>query len=175
MNDERIVTDRMRYTKNTASSRLALLAILFNVLFFVSIYKSDVGTYYYTILIGASIIYNLVFMLAAFLASEGVKNYKRSFSWVLIVLGVLQLVRIFILPVKMHSTVMGDPIEQSVQILSMHVNVTMDNLVMGDWQFIRVCVYLIASALCLFRAAYVNLKKSSALAAHLANLESMQA
>ena len=35
--------------------------------------------------------------------------------------------------------------------------------------------YLIASALCLFRAAHVNLKKSSALAAHLANLETMQA
>ena len=86
MTDKSIATDRMRYTKNTASSRLALLAIVFNVFFFVSIYKSDVGTYYYTILIGASIIYNLVFMLAAFLASEGVKNYKRGYSWLLIAL-----------------------------------------------------------------------------------------
>ena len=89
MNDDRATAlDRMRYTKNTSSSRLALLAILFDVLFFVSIYKSDVGSYYYTILIGASIIYNLVFLLAAFLASEGVKIYKTSFSWLLIVLGI---------------------------------------------------------------------------------------
>ena len=32
--------DRMRFTKNTASSRLALLAIVLNVLFFISIYRS---------------------------------------------------------------------------------------------------------------------------------------
>lgn len=168
-------TDRMRYTKNTASSRMALLAIVFDVLFFVSIYKSDVGTYYYTILIGASIIYNLVFMLAAFLCSEGVKNYKKGYSWVLILLAVLQIARIFILPVKMHTAVNGAPIETSIQILSMHFNVTMDNLVMGDWQFIRVCFYLIASAFCLFRAAMINIRKSNALAAHLENLGLMQA
>ena len=49
-------TDRMRYTKNTASSRMALLAIVFDVLFFVSIYKSDVGTHYYTILDRKSVV-----------------------------------------------------------------------------------------------------------------------
>ena len=77
MNDDRSVQlDRMRYTKNTASSRLALLAIVFDVLFFISIYKSDVGAYYYTMTIGGSIIYNLIFLLAAFLCSEGVKKYQ---------------------------------------------------------------------------------------------------
>lgn len=167
--------DRMRYTKNTASSRLALLAIVFDVLFFISIYKSDVGTYYYTILIGASIIYNLIFMLATFLCSEGVKSYKKGYSWVLIALAALQIIRIFILPVRMHNTVNGSPIETTVQILSMHFNVTMDNLVMSDWQFIRVCFYLIASAFCLFRAAIINIRKSNALAAYLENLGLMQA
>ena len=59
MNEDKLIQrDRMRFTKNTLSSGLALLAILFNVLYFVSIYKSDVGTYYYSILVGASIIYN---------------------------------------------------------------------------------------------------------------------
>ena len=47
MNEDRFIQrDRMRFTKNTLSSGLALLAILFNVLYFVSIYKSDVGSYY---------------------------------------------------------------------------------------------------------------------------------
>ena len=36
--------DRMRYAKNALSSRLTYLAILFNVLYFVSIYESDVGS-----------------------------------------------------------------------------------------------------------------------------------
>ena len=64
--------DRMRFIKNKLPANLALLAILFDVLYFVSVYRSDVRDYYYTILIGASILYNLVFMLACFLSSEGI-------------------------------------------------------------------------------------------------------
>ena len=56
MDDRTIQRDRMRFIKNTASSSLAILGILFNVFYFVSIYQSDVGTYYYKILIGVSIV-----------------------------------------------------------------------------------------------------------------------
>lgn len=154
MTDDRTTQiDRMRFTKNTASSRLSLLAIVFDVLFFISIYKSDVGTYYYTILIGASIIYNLVFLLITFLCSEGVKNYKTVYSWVMIGLGIVQIIRIFILPADAHRTLVGGA------------------AVMGDGQFIRVVVYLAASAVCLFAGAAVNLKKSQALAKYTASLQ----
>ena len=154
MTDDRTTQlDRMRYTKNTASSRLALLAIVFDVLFFISIYKSDVGTYYYTILIGASIIYNLVFLLATFLCSEGVKNYKTSYSWVMIGLGLGQILRIFIMPADAHRTIVNGA------------------AVMGDAQFIRVVIYLVASAVCLFAGAVINLKKSQALANYTASLQ----
>jgi len=157
MSEERIIKlDRLRYTKNTASSRLTILAILFNVFFFVSIYKSDVGSYYYNILIGASILYNLCFMLAAFLASEGVKNYKQGHSWLLIVLGMIQAARIFILPMQAHSA--------TVKIKGAVVGV------MGDGQFVRVVIYLAVSAACLLAAAVINLKKSRALSAHIASL-----
>ena len=63
--------DRMRYTKNSLSSSLTYLAILFDVLYFVSIYESDVGNWYYNHVIGISVVYNLLFMLIAFLSSEG--------------------------------------------------------------------------------------------------------
>ena len=154
MNDDRsIKIDRMRYTKNSASSRLAILAILFDVFFFVSIYKSDVGSYYYTILIGASIIYNLVFLLATFLCSEGVKNYKPSFSFVMLGLALGQIIRIFIMPMDAHKTIInGAP-------------------VMGDGQFIRVIIYLALSAACLALGAVINLKKSRALANYTASLQ----
>ena len=85
---KQIQLDRMRYTKNTLSSRLTLLAIVFDVLYFVSIYSSDVGKWYYAMLIGASIVYNLLFMLLAFLSSEGVKNYHIGYSWLLLGLAV---------------------------------------------------------------------------------------
>ncbi len=154
MSEDRVTElDRMRYTKNTTSSRLALLAIVFDVLFFISLYKSDVGTYYYTILIGASIIYNLVFLLATFLCSEGVKNYQTSYSWAMIALGIGQIIRIFIIPLSAHQA-------------------TYNNApVMGDAQFIRMVIYLVASAACLFAGAVINVNKSRALSAHLASLQ----
>lgn len=156
MNEQSVRLDRMRYTKNTLSSRLAILAIVFDVLYFVSVYRINVD-YYYSLLMGASILYNLVFMLATFLASEGVKNYRRGFSWLLCALGLVQIARIFILPASAHAAV---------------VTVGGQELAaMGDAQFVRVVIYLTASAVCLFAAALVNFKKSRALQAHIAGLE----
>lgn len=162
MTEERIIKlDRLRYTKNTASSRLVYLAILLDVFFFVSIYKSDVGSYYYNILIGASILYNLIFMLAAFLASEGVKNYKKGYTWLLMALGAIQVARIFIIPVQAHAATI------TIKKVSYQV--------MENGQFIRVALYLALSALCLFAAAVINLQKSNALASHIASLEGQKA
>ena len=160
MNEQNIKVDRMRFTKNTQSSRLAILAIVFDVFYFVSIYKTNVD-FYYNILMGASILYNLVFMLATFLSSEGVKNYKPAFSYVLAVLGVIQIVRIFILPVKAHAT-------------TLTVSGT-EILAMSNGQFIRVVIYLVASAVCLCAAAVINMQKSRALSAHIAGLEAQKA
>ena len=56
MDDRQIRLDRMRYIKNTSSSRLCYLAILLDVLYFISIYKSDVASWYYQILVGGSIV-----------------------------------------------------------------------------------------------------------------------
>ncbi len=192
MNDDRIKVDRMRYTKNTTSSRLALLAILFNVLYFVSLYKLDLyepriatdGTglnnAYYTALLGGSIIYNLVFMLVAFLSSEGVKSYKKSYSKVMIVLAVLQIARIFILPAILHDTFLYErerrhTEEYEFRILNLVWTGTRKVTFMGDLQYIRVCFYMVASAVCLLFGARINSRKSSALEAHIANLESLQA
>ena len=154
MNEQAIRLDRMRFTKNTTSSRLALLAIVFDVLYFVSVYKTNMS-FYYAIIMGASILYNLIFMLAAFL------NYKQSYSYLLFALGVIQIVRIFILPAQAHSTV------ETVEGVEM--------LAMSDGQFVRVTIYLVASAVCLFAAGFVNLTKSRALAAHIAGLEGQKA
>ncbi len=157
MSESSVKLDRMRFTKNTTSSRLALLAIVFDVLLFISIYKSDVGTWYYTILIGASIIYNLVFLLTAFLASEGVKNYKRGYTWLLLALAAGQIIRIFIIPMQAH-------------------NAEVDGVrVMGDGQFIRVIIYLVISTACLLASAAINWKKSKELTAHVASLEATRA
>ncbi len=149
--------DRMRYTKNSLSANLALLAIVFDVLFFVSIYQSDPGKYYYNILIGASVLYNLIFMLLAFLSSEGVKNYKRTYSWMLIGLGAGQIARIFILPMQaFNATYVVKKVTVSV---------------MSREQFIYVVACLCISAVCCIASAIINLIRSRQLEKHIASLD----
>ena len=41
-----IKKDRMRFTKNTLSSTLSYIAILFNALYFINIYSTDVNSYF---------------------------------------------------------------------------------------------------------------------------------
>ena len=148
--------DRMRYAKNALSSRLTYLAILFNVLYFVSIYESDVGSWYYTISIGASIVYNLVFMLMTFLASEGVKNYKLGYAVLLLVAGALQVGRIFYLPMQAYqATVTIAKVTQPVMQMP---------------QLIWVVVCLGLSALCCIAAGVIGVYRSRSLAAYNASL-----
>ena len=138
--------DRMRFTKNTLSSTLCYLAILFNVFYFVSIYSSDVGNNYYIYTIGLSVVYNLLFLLFAFLCSEGVKNYNKIMSIVLIVLGVFQIGRIFYIPMKSHTTVISlDGVE---------------TVVMGDKQFAFVVIWLTLSAAACIASGVVGIIKT---------------
>ncbi len=150
MNDEQTIRlDRMRYAKNTFSANFALLAILFDVFFFISLYETDVGSYYYNILMGASIVYNLIFMLAAFLSSEGIKNYDIKYAYVMAVLGVIQVIRIFIYPIRAHAA----KVEVQGQTLSAMKN--------GQFLFLVAC--LLISAACLFVGAVVGISRSRSL------------
>ena len=160
MEDRQIRLDRMRFVKNTSSSRLCYLGILLNVLYFVSIYKSDVGSWYYQILVGGSIVYNLLFMLVVFLASEGVKNYQKGYSYLLFAVGALQAGRIFILPLQAHQAVVKAG--------------GVETVVMQDAQFIFVSACLAASAVCLICAGLINLHKSRALEAHAKAMNAQQ-
>lgn len=151
----------MRFIKNSLCSNLAILGILFDVFYFVSIYQSDVGAYYYNIQIGASVVYNLIFMLAVFLASEGVKNYKKNYSYLLAAIGVIQIVRIFVIPMQAHTTptIIGG----------------VETTVMGNGQFYAVVAFLVISAACLIASAVVNFIRCQELSAHLKELETQNA
>lgn len=156
-NDALIKKDRLRFTKNKLSSSLTLLAIVLNALYFVCIYKSDVGSYYYQYMIGISVVYNLLFMLIAFLSSEGVKSYKLNYSFVLMLLGLGQIIRIFILPMDAAQATVTLSGEEEV--------------VMGSGQFTRICVYLIGSAALCIAAGVIAFYKTRTLAAYQAELE----
>ena len=156
-----IKRDRMRYTKDTFSSGLVLLSIVFDVLYFVSIYQSDVGRYYYNWVIGASVVYNLLFLLIAFLASQGVKNRKSGYSLTLLIIGLMQIVRVFYLPAKAHAA---------------EVEIGAEKLqVMTDGQYSYVVICLIVSAVCCVAAAVSSYISNQQLAQHMRELEKQSA
>lgn len=160
-NDLFIKRDRMRYTKDSFSSGLVMLAIVFNVLYFVSIYQTDVGRYYYNWVIGASVVYNLLFLLIAFLASQGVKSRKSGYGLMLLVIGLLQIVRVFYLPAKAYAA--------EVEIGSEMVRV------MTDGQHTYVVICLVASAVCCVVAAVSSYISNQQLAQHMRELEKKSA
>lgn len=159
--EKRVQSDRMRYTKDTLASSLVLAAIVLDALYFVSVYQTDVGSYYYSWQIGASIIYNLIFMLAAFLASEGVKNRKSGYWAALIGLGLMQFVRIFYLPARAHSAI---------------VTVNGEDLAaMDEGQYTYVVICLAVSGICCLLAAVVNYVNNRRLALHMRSIENKTA
>lgn len=90
--------DILRYKKNRFASSFALLALVFNCLYFTILY-AICATDLYRVALGFSVIVNLLVLLAGFYASEGIKGYNKKFSIVLIVLAVVQIIRIFYYPV----------------------------------------------------------------------------
>lgn len=149
--------DRMRYTKDKLSANLILVAIVLDCLYFVSIYQSDVGSYYYTWAIGASVVYNLLFLLAAFLASESVKSRKSGYTGMLLFIGIMQFVRMAYLPAK--------AVKATVEISGAPVTV------MGAGQYTYVLVCLALSGVCCIAAAILSFLNNKKLAGYMATID----
>ena len=79
MEKDKLKLDRMRYVKDSGPSNFAILAIVFDVLYFVLIYTIN-KEYFYNYMIGISIIVNLLFMLIGFWCSVEVKSYHGKFG-----------------------------------------------------------------------------------------------
>lgn len=168
-NSALIKKDRLRFTKNKLSATLTYFSIVLDCLYFISIYSSNKGNYYYNWLMGVSVVYNLLFLLFSFLASEGVKEYKMSYSYLLVALGMGQIARIFIFPMRAHSATLAT---NAVATSGAEGAVTqaVNELVMKDGQFIYCISLLIGSAALCIIAAVVGMIKSATLAAHVAEL-----
>lgn len=156
-----IKRDIMRFTKDKRSANMVILAIVFDCLYFVSLYQTDVGSWYYTWMIGASIVYNLLFLLTAFLASESVKNRKPGYSGVLIAIGVMQFVRMFYLPAKAHAALV---VVSGVELKAME-----------DGQYTYVLACLALSGLCCILAAVNSHINNKNLAEHMRTIENKPA
>lgn len=86
--------DILRYKKNKLAQSLAILGLVFNCLYFMLLYAYT-DKYFQTITIGFSVIITLIILLTTFLSSEGVKNYNKVYTYVLLVIAAFQIFRIF--------------------------------------------------------------------------------
>ncbi|MCR5564583.1 MAG: hypothetical protein K6F59_02140 [Gammaproteobacteria bacterium] len=89
--------EKMKYKRDNMSFIFALLGLVFNVLYFFALYKNN-GNFYYSWKMGISVLYNLLFMLFTFYSAQEVKGYHRNFGILLFLLGVGQIVRMFVYP-----------------------------------------------------------------------------
>lgn len=156
-NDKFLSRDRMRYNRNSTSALLAYVSIIFNVFYFINIYNNDVGNYYYSSTIGVSVVCNLLFLLFAFLSSEGIKNYNNKYAVALITLGIFQIVRIFGIPLNAYRatvTLSGETIQ-----------------VMETRQFVTVTLFLAISAAASIAGGIIGIIKTSMLRSHMKSIE----
>lgn len=137
--------DIMRYKKNKLGANLALVGLALGCLYFLILYAQvKNGNFYYTWEIAFDVIYNLFFLLFVFLFSEQVKNYKRKLFPAQLIFGILQIARIFWLPLKGI------------------INMNGDTTVITSVTFILMTVCLAASGACIIASAVIGFIRAKA-------------
>ena len=140
-----VQTDIFRYKRNSFASKFAFLGLFMNCLYFMLFYALDFQSYANP-LIGLSVIVNLVVLLGAFLAEEGVKVYNKKYSYVILILAVVQIVRIFIYPLDIA---VGGSIFGSGTMTARYFGAMLDNASLS----VILIIYLVLSAACFVVAA----------------------
>ncbi len=158
-----IKDDIQRFRKNKLASMLALLGLVLCCAYFVVLYAQvENDNYYYKWPIAVDVIYNLFFLLFVFLFSEQVKNYNSKMFWYQIVLGAMQVVRIFWLPLA--------GVTETVYPALAGVEYT--GRVISSGAFICMAVFLAGSGACVIASAVVGLIRSKSLESFNKKLES---
>lgn len=93
--------ERMQYQSDKLSYWLCILSVVCNAVYFVGLYTNryvapDVN-------IGADILLNIVFMMIVFLSSEKLKTYEKKWNGYIIIVGAVQILRIFWVPMHFHQ------------------------------------------------------------------------
>ena len=153
-----IKDDIQRYKKNKLAANLALLGIVFGCLYFMFLYgevKND--NFYYKWPIAVDVIYNLFFLLFVFLFSEQVKGYDRKMFWVQIAFGVMQIVRIFWLPLA------GIAETAYIKLAGVKLGYLGYEKVLSTGSFLILAISLACSGACVIASAVIGYIRSKSL------------
>lgn len=152
-NQEIITSDILRYKTNKLPATLALLGIAFGCLYFCLLYGFK-SSFFAMWKIGISVVLTLVLLLVAFLCSEGIKSYKKNYSFALLALALLQIIRMFGLP---FEALKFDLAKSSTEV-ALSVNYFGVDL-SPQASYVILVIWLAASAACFVASAvlgYIN-------------------
>ena len=153
-NQEIIHSDTLRYKTNKLPATLALLAIVFNCLYFCLLYGFR-SNFFSNWQIGISVIITLFSLLITFLASEGIKGYNKKFTIVLLVIAAVQIIRIFGLPLSALRSDIANNIAAPNEDAALYTRYFGVDLT--PWVcFLFLTVWLGASAACLIASAVIG-------------------
>lgn len=93
--------ERMKYRPDKASYWLCIISIILNMVYFVSIYTNR--SIVPDVTIGADVLINIIFMMIVFLTSEKLKAYAKKWNVYIVIVGFIQMSRIFWLPVHFNQ------------------------------------------------------------------------
>lgn len=167
-NEKGINDDILRYRNNSLGFYLCILAIICNVAMFIIIFgekncKPDLA-------LGIDVIVNIVFLLFAFLLAEKCKAYETSGYIGSLVLGVIEIARIFWIPLKYYLC----NIEYH-KLYSQHIaqggtakDFSYDGIIgLESGQFTATIVLMVLAALFLFGACIITYMRRRRLDEHL--------
>lgn len=106
LNKRDIETDIMKYKNNKASFLLCILAIILDVIMFLSFYETTSCVPNFEM--GIDLIVNVLFLLACFLGAEKNKVYDKKWAIILFIIAGLQILRIFWIPTKYFNIWLKD-------------------------------------------------------------------
>lgn len=161
-NQQIISSDISRYKKNKLAANLALLGLVFNCLYFMLLYGYKIArvgdgvTDFATIRMGFSVIMTLVVLLAAFLASEGVKGYDKRYAIVLIALAAWQIFRIFGYPLYGYKNQLLTVNYLWLDIRYDEAGNALNTAAVNSAEFAILIIYLCASAACFIASAVIG-------------------
>ncbi|MCQ2536786.1 MAG: hypothetical protein MJ124_00130 [Lachnospiraceae bacterium] len=142
----KINVERMRYKNDSLSFTLCMFALVADIVQFMIIYSNSYltditgksGFSFY--IIGIDIVVNILFMLFAFYVGEELKTYHMKWAVAPVLMGALQIFRMFDFPKKM-----------------------MEAGYITDKQYTICAICLLISAVCMFIAAVNSFVKCSLL------------
>ena len=121
VSDKYVSIEKLKYRTDKLAYLLAILGLIINVLYFTTLYINN-DNFFYSWKMGLSVLYNLVFMLLVFLFAEEIKHYHRNYAIFITIIGLLQIVRIFVYPKQ--GLVAGALSEKTYTILSVYLIVS---------------------------------------------------